>query len=656
MRLHHFLFVLHFSDAEVSRYQTCLGGHKVLQDFNSYRLWNMYTMERTALKKYGIRTFGSFLIGLMVCVSSIRCAPSKQGRVCSSASDCLSGEHCTDGLCQTSKPKTEVEAAERDNTETLEDRDAGTVQEKKDPSDCSKQEDCQKGFVCINGRCNTCPKECTTGQKRCAKKGIQSCVELHGCKQWGTSIQPCESGKICTSGTCTPGCSDDQDCPKGTICSKGTCGTWCFEDKECTKGYRCIDQKCTTSCTSDTQCQTNLNYRCRGGKCIEVIPPRPCKSSADCTSEEVCSLKGFCVEHCTSVAECKQGELCQQGKCVAGQRCTIKSEFLCANGFRCSKATSGICYTHCKGKGDSLCRNHFACIDHKCRTSCTSDTDCSSGAYCETKTGTCKKGCNKDSQCKGFLCAKDTIKQCYENCVSNQECAPGYVCNKKYRTCTPQCSQDSDCKKTGDICEEGICSFPGAQVAEVDQPCNRVSVCKPGYACINIGMNSVETVCKKKCSQQSDCSNSSFKCMETPATGGNRDKVCWGTCTSYCGLTRTCHRSICRGAERKPAGSLKAWQACTYHEECGKNMRCMIFSLRKAPLGNRMILTKMCQPRCLPFNRCAPGYICRGHRIKTKDRTQACFKSCTSSTDCKLSDPFATRLFCSTKERICVRN
>jgi O-acetyl-ADP-ribose deacetylase (regulator of RNase III) len=104
----------------------------------------------------------------------------------------------------------------------------------------------------------------------------------------------------------------------------------------------------------------------------------------------------------------------------------------------------------------SDCSDSKVCVNGKCITGCSSNTDCKETEFCDD--GVCQSyiqiNCQKDEEC-------DPEKICTNgNCVPG--CNAGRPCPKEYNCINGkcvhiECSKDSDCN-TGYICKQGRCS------------------------------------------------------------------------------------------------------------------------------------------------------------------------------------------------------
>jgi hypothetical protein len=121
---------------------------------------------------------------------------------CESTDDCLDGEVCADGLCQT-------------------------------PCGGPDDDECPDSSpLCFNGYCaNVCPLDQTV----CPEP--QSCV----------AFEDPEADEPAMSGFCGIPCDEARPCAEGKLCAEGFCLTPCMSDDECGGGEACLFNVCIPS-------------------------------------------------------------------------------------------------------------------------------------------------------------------------------------------------------------------------------------------------------------------------------------------------------------------------------------------------------------------------------------------------------------------------
>ncbi len=202
---------------------------------------------------------------------------------------------------------------------------------------CTTDEDCPGGLVCINGTCG-CSDPC----------------DDPSCSGYSTS-------------GCSAGCRTDGDCPGGLVCSNGVCG-------------------CSDPC-DDASCPGYSASTCDGtsGQCGS--------GSGACPSGMCCSQYGYCG---TGDAYCNG---CQQGYgdgCGPLAECSAYN--LCDGGQCCSQY--GYCGTtdaYCGEGCQSQCQRHDNGAECDSSNPCAGGECCSQYGYCGSTDAYCGSGCQ--SQC-----------------------------------------------------------------------------------------------------------------------------------------------------------------------------------------------------------------------------------------------------------------
>jgi peptidoglycan-associated lipoprotein len=101
--------------------------------------------------------------------------------------------------------------------------------------------------------------------------------------------QDCNEGEKCVDGKCQQ-CATKDDCGPGKICEGGECKLApgaCETDADCAEGRVCEQNRCVP-CESDVDC--GPSGRCSGGACLER---GTCRVDEDCEDDEDC-VDGSC--------------------------------------------------------------------------------------------------------------------------------------------------------------------------------------------------------------------------------------------------------------------------------------------------------------------------------------------------------------------------
>ncbi len=185
------------------------------------------------------------------------------------------------------------------------------------------------------------------------------------------------SCQTCSAGVCVAVISaDDPDSCSGTCDAKGKCkskrGQTCAATANgCVAGSVCAPDGycCDTACTESCQACDISGFE---GTCTPVASGKPHGNRDLCTGEGTCggSCTGRDDGKCSyPTSDCGSGPTCS-GSDFVGQ----------------GKCSSGECVT----PAAKSCDSGFACVGEMCKNSCSSDSDCSSGYFCQA--GGCHLG------------------------------------------------------------------------------------------------------------------------------------------------------------------------------------------------------------------------------------------------------------------------
>lgn len=454
----------------------------------------------------------SLLVG---CGSGNDDPEEEQGTPCQLDLDCRITEQCINGMCQeaSSDCASDVDCSRGEICEV------GACREGcRDNGDCTRDEfcnqgtqtcqligdmeDCQPGLCPDGEQCNLATGECEPEpEPECSSN--EECAEGEVCIS-RQCVQPepecrvdagCEAGEICEGGQCITGCRMDQDCNAGDVCEELTCvpGPECFNDNDCGTGEICQDETCVDGCRTDGQCpehqfcdgavcadgcrsdtQCGDNMICQENACVEG-----CRGELDCGEGFYCN-ENLCVPGCRGDQACGAGQICEDNSCVAGCR----DDRNCASDQACND--NNQCVEACANDGD--CDGGQICRDRLCRMGCRMDAQCASGEICEGEVCVggcrqdaqceageicedlaCERGCREDGQCNdGQICLNQA---CVSGCRTDGECGDGQVCLDN--TCRAGCRMDGDCVGEGQVCLNNAC-FQG---------CRRDSDCGEGMGC-----------------------------------------------------------------------------------------------------------------------------------------------------------------------------
>ncbi len=243
---------------------------------------------------------------------------------------------------------------------------------------CSANAQCNSAVCGLNGSGNCCTVACSTADAMCGATG---------CDGTGACLYP-DAGTSCANF-----CGAGNQLTQKFCDAAGTCAA--SAATSCTGNFACnsAGTGCNTMCASSTDCASG--YVCNKTACVAPTVVGSCTENDDCFSQH-CGISGS--GHCcvgsgvcaTSDATCGATDCdAVTGACNyadAGTACgSIAAS--CSNGTQQDPSV-------CDGKGTcptpatAPC-TPFICGASACLTTCTDDTSCGSGDFCDTAHSTC---------------------------------------------------------------------------------------------------------------------------------------------------------------------------------------------------------------------------------------------------------------------------
>ncbi len=235
----------------------------------------------------------------------------------------------------------------------------------------------------------------------------------------GTGATGGNGGSIGTDGGAGTGGTAGGGGTAGTAGSAGSDGGPTLDDNgaTCSDGSTCKTGNCIDGVCCDTKCDGTCeacNVSGNKGTCT------PYKSGTD--PEKEClggaSASATCAGTCDGKSACAFPDAttsCGNPMCAAGKQTT----YGCGGDGTCSSPKQKSC-------------GNYTCGSTACRTSCTSDTQCASTAWCQANKCVAKiadgGSCGGNNQCTSGHCIGGVC--CHTSCAAPNSCATGTcLCN-----------------------------------------------------------------------------------------------------------------------------------------------------------------------------------------------------------------------------------
>ena len=457
------------------------------------------------------------------------------------------------------------------------------------------------------------------GNGGCVPPSASTCAGGYACDSGGTACRTscidgthCGSSHYCAAPNCVPKKVAGSSCSAATECASGYCnnGHCCASGKCCNADTDCGDgESCTTdTCNASKQCvYTKLTIQCAGKTCDGLV----------FSDTKFCGLSTGTCSQGGVTQDCNKGNECYQYGCdasLSGNPCTQtpRTGAPCGAGPTCSGHTFTSQST-CNGSGQCIlaagvdCPNGLLCATDgiSCRASCTSDTDCRSGRFCELATGRCSLklangvACGSSTHCTSGYCGNGF---CCANTGGTPKCCPDAAyCDDSNACTTDSCDTNYQCANTaktnGTQCGAPFCI---GNVPYQSRTCT-TGVCGPqqaGTAC-NPSAPSLP-IC-----QTSVCNPSIGACELQPLVSGTPCS------TTSCSSGNVTTSQTCNGA-----GTCQAVSQVTV--PCPGNFACLS--------GTE------CRKVCTQDSHCQTGYICDGQTCRNKKTTG---ESCSIAAHCE---------------------
>ncbi len=370
--------------------------------------------------------------------------------------------------------------------------DTACVNLSNDPLNCGKcGTACESGQVCSAG---TCEDSCGDGLTKCCGVCVNTQTNPRHCGSCTTSLCSSSgsggsgtggsssggSGAGGGSGTAGGSASSTTNCEAASqVCLKGVCATSCDPFTNC--GGACVDT--TTDAFNCGECAKTCATTevCASGACSGSCASNETDCSGACvntqTNQQNC---GSCATVCADSGMCLDG-LCSANCGDAAVECPDGSGN-CIN-MQTDPSNCGTCGTDCTDAGK-------LCSSGSCVSSCGSgETNCNGGCVDLTKDmnncGSCGTTCNDNNVCTKDSCKSDA--GCENTSLSGSACDDGDKCTVD--TCDSKKGCQSTALTTAEI--EALCGSSSASSCSycaADAGCRSATI-TTGCVCTSSGLN-----------------------------------------------------------------------------------------------------------------------------------------------------------------------
>jgi hypothetical protein len=391
---------------------------------------------------------------LYYCDASSTCVPVKQhGEPCQSSDECNTAA-CVDGVCCLAGCvgcSACIEALTGAPDGECAPVFAGTDPNNKCPQDLGFPASCKADGLCDGiGDCRVfAPPTTACGATTCEPGNQISGMLCNGLGTCAPGTASCGTYP-CLGTSCTKQCVSQDDCTDIGFCSAaGTCENRRPNGAQCSEGYECQSYICADGVCCNTTCDGQCEW-CADpftlGVCVAVLgypPPGrpPCAPSKDVCAAKTCDgeERAFCAAYAGGDVICKEAS-CNGGIAQPAVTCDGKGQ--------CPEATAIEC-------------GAYACDETACKSSCTSDADCSSGNQCDVALGKCGVFASCESEtislgpegarvdCTPYRCGPGGA--CFAACSSSLQCVAGYHCSSA-GVCAPRTEDEASgcaCRAAG---------------------------------------------------------------------------------------------------------------------------------------------------------------------------------------------------------------
>lgn len=429
---------------------------------------------------------------------------------------------------------------------------------------CLLDTDCAGG-MCVDGFCcdSTCSGPCDVCSAALGAIANGACTALPSGAAGNPTCAPYQCGG---TSACAVSCAVNSNCAAGNYCSSNQCvpaqmdGFACAGPSDCASGF-CVDGVCCNNACNGLcdACTAALKGTGADGVCGGVA------AGTDPGNE--------CATATCMTGQCNGASACQAS--VIGTACG--SNLACSGTLQTNQDTCDG-FGSCTDNGITNCGT-YVCGPTSCKTSCTVDTDCSTGNFCSA--GACIPkltngiACSGGSQCASGSCVDGV-------CCLSSSCSTCLACNVNGAgTCAaiPAGQQDTT----------------APNVCQGTQACDGAGICKSGngVACAN-GTVCASGLCVDGVCCNSACSASCDAC--SIAAGGAVNGTC-GVAAAGVQGSPSCAPYVCNGLSTGcPAG-------CAGDGDCASTDYC---------LSGVCTAKKVNGAACSGTNQCSSGFCTDG--------------------------------------------
>ena len=532
--------------------------------------------------------------GTPTCTSNVLCdgVSGNCPTVCTSDALCPSGMYCTSaGTCVGKRV-----------TGNSCDLNADC----KVPGACAE---CASGN-CADGAC--CDTPCTGACEACSAslKASHAASGTCGPVPAATPASPaCSDASLLCNGTsqsCPAACTSDAACASGFFCDLVASPAKCTallstSNNACVRGAQCASGSCVDGYCCDAACGS-LCQACSGAKtgrangtCAPVAAGTDPDAECGQDAKSTCGHDGMCdgavAPGCAywSVGTSCGSAVCSSDRtqtlaqtCVGASSCQTAATGTTCAAYKCVPA-SGLCGASCSSESD--CQSGFYCdASSACVAKLAQGAACSAASQCAT--GACADGYCCDAACAGACdaCAA-ALKQ---TGAANGTCGPtkagasgapvcsgSVVCNGASAACPAGCTADAGCP-TGSYCTSGgTCATQRVQGAA----CNLTSDCKTSGTCAECATGScIDGVC---C--DTACGGACEACTGALKQSGTLDGTCGAAKSGTPGAPACASGALCDGASASCPGGCTGDASCPSGSYCATSGACLV---RKAQGGS----------------------------------------------------------------------